>query len=151
MTASAITPLFVPRSVSAPQRRSPSPRGPLPIAAMPALRSPDAPVYGMAAMDDRGRITDRLVLRSLGWIPGTSIHLDVHGDVAVARPDGPSRITAPGHLRLPAIVRQQLGLRPGDRVLLVARPATSRLLVYTATALDALLAGSRPASSGGPA
>jgi hypothetical protein len=118
---------------------------------MPALRSPDVAVYGMAAMDDRGRITDRLVLRSLGWIPGTSIHLDVIGDVAVARPGGPIRITAPGHLRLPATVRHQLGLRPGDRVLLVARPATSRLLVYPATALDALLAGSRPASSGGPA
>jgi hypothetical protein len=120
---------------------------------MPALRPPDASVYGMAAMDDRGRLTERLVLRALGWTPGTSIYLNVDGCIAVvtAGPGGPNRITAPGHLRLPATVRHLLDLRPGDRMLLVARPAASRLLLYRPASLDALLASTVLTPSGGPA
>jgi hypothetical protein len=119
---------------------------------MPALRRPDADVYGMAAMDDRGRITDRSVLRALGWIPGTSIHTEVAGAVAVltARPGGPGQVTAPGHLRLPATVRHRLGLRPGDRMLLAGRPAASRLLLYPPATLDALLASTELTPSDGP-
>ena len=108
-------------------------------------------MYGTAATDDRGRIADRLVLRALGWEPGTSIHVEVHGGVAVvtAGPGGPSRLTAPGHLRLPAKVRHQLGLRSGDRVLLVARPAALQLLLYPPAALDALLTSTGSTPSGG--
>lgn len=153
VTASAITPLFVPRSVPTTQHRAPSPRGPLPIAAMPALRPPDAAVYGMAAMDDRGRITDRSVLRALGWIPGTPIRMEVDGGVAVitAGPDGPSQITPPGHLRLPATVRHRLGLRPGNRMLLAAIPAAPRLLLYPPGTLDAVLASTALSPFGRPA
>jgi hypothetical protein len=116
---------------------------------MPALRPPDAAVYGMEAMDDRGRLTDRSVLRALGWIPGTSIHIEVESGVAIvtARPDGSTQITAPGHLRLPATLRH----RPGDRVLIAGRPGASRLLLYPPAALDALLASTVLSPSGGPA
>jgi hypothetical protein len=104
-------------------------------------------------MDDRGRLTDRPVLRALGWIPGTTLRMEVDGRVAVvtAGPRGSSQITAPGHLRLPATVRHQLGLRPGDRILLAARPAASRLMLYPPATLDALLATTALYPSGGPA
>lgn len=102
-------------------------------------------------MDDRGRVTDRSLFRALGWGPGTFIHVEVDGGVAVVTsgPGGPGRLTTPGQLRLPATIRHQLGLRPGDRVLLVARPAAARLLLYAPAVIDALLASSGSSPSGG--
>lgn len=153
MTASAITPLLVPSSAPHTQQRSAVQRGPLPLVAMPALRPIDAAVYGMAAMDDRGRITDRPVLSALGWIPGTSVHVEAKGDVAAvtAGCGGTGQVTAPGRIRLPASVRHRLDLRPGDRLLLVGRPAASLLLLYPPTALDALLASTELWPPAGPA
>lgn len=152
MTGLVITPLLVPPVAPAADHRAPSPRRALPLAAMPPVRPPDAAVYGMAAMDDRGRITDRPVLRALGWTPGTRTHVHVRHDIAIvtARSDGPHAVTAHGHLRLPVPVRHRLDLRPGDRMLLAAIPAEARLIVYPPAALDALLAASDLASGGQP-
>lgn len=65
MTAPAITPLLVPPSPSPTVPRPQSLRRPLPVAFVPAARPSDAAVYGMAAMDDRGRVTDRSLFRAL--------------------------------------------------------------------------------------
>lgn len=153
MSAPAITPLLVPGTVRPTRHRPPPPRRALPLAALPALRPSDAAAYGMAAMDDRGRLSDRSVLDALGWVPGTAVGVDVEDGVggAAALPatipvalvvtGGSGRITPAGHLRLPAIVRHRLGLRAGDRVLLTAHPALARLVCYPPAALDALLTG----------
>jgi hypothetical protein len=95
----------------------------------------------MAAMDDRGRVADRSVLRVLGWDAGTRVRVEVAAGIAVVTADlsGPSRITASSHLRLAASVRHRLGLRPGDRLLLAASPAASRVVLYPPAALDALI------------
>lgn len=153
-TGPLITPLFVPAVVlGRRQRRPAAPRTVLPLAAVPAPRPHDAAVYGMAAIDDRGRIADQLVLRALRWDPGTGVDIEVNGGVAMltARPGGVDRVTHAGRFRLPASVRHQLCLAPGDRVLLVARTAASQLVVYPPATLDAILASTGPSSSGGPA
>ena len=150
---SVLTPLFVPSVVpGAAQPRTAGPHTVLPLAAVPTPRPHDAAVYGMAAIDDRGRITDHVVLRALRWAPGTSFDLEVSVGVATltARPGVAGRITRVGRFRLPASVRHQLHLAPGDRVLLVARPAASQLVVHPAAALDAILAGTGPSSLGDP-
>jgi hypothetical protein len=136
-----------------PQRRPAAPRAVLPLTAVPAARPINAAVYGMAAIDDRGRIADQLVVRALRWDPGTCIGVDVDGGVAMltARPDGVGRVAHTGRVRLPASVRHQLRLGPGDRVLLVARPAAAQLIAYPPAALDAILASTWPSSPGGPA
>lgn len=123
------------------------------MAALPAPRPHDAAVYGMAALDDRGRITDQVVLRALGWDPGTRIDVDVSGGVAVvaARSEGTGRVVAAGRFRLSAAVRHQLRVGPGDRVLLAAHPLASRLVICPPVALDALLPSAEPLVSGGPA
>ncbi|MGQ0573874.1 MAG: AbrB/MazE/SpoVT family DNA-binding domain-containing protein [Pseudonocardia sp.] len=123
------------------------------MAALPTPRPHDAAVSGMAAVDDRGRITDHVVLRALRWASGTSVGLEVSGGVATltARPGGAGCITCVGRFRLPASVRHQLHLAPGDRVLLVAQPAASQLVVHPPAALDAILPGTGPSSPGDPA
>ena len=150
-----ITPLLVPGAVRPMRHRSPPPQRALPLAALPALRPADAVVYGMAAMDDRGRLGDRSVLGALGWLPGTAVGVDVEdgvdGAAALVVTGGSGRITAAGHLRLPATVRHRLGLRAGDRVLLAGQPAAARLVCYPPATLDTVLAGFGTTASGDPA
>ena len=118
-----------------------------------AIKS-DPVAYGMAAMDVHGRLSDRSVLDALGWAPGTAIGMDVEdgpgGPAAVAVTGGSGRITVAGQLRLPARLRNRLGLRAGDRVLLAGHPAVARLVCYPPATLDAVLAAVATSASGDP-
>jgi bifunctional DNA-binding transcriptional regulator/antitoxin component of YhaV-PrlF toxin-antitoxin module len=99
-------------------------------------------VYGLAALDDRGRLADRTIMRALGWSAG--LRLDIREAVGLlvvhARPDGEFQVTGQGHLRLPALIRHRCGLEPGDRVLLAADPPQRRLVIYPPAVLDDLTA-----------
>ncbi|MCX2729413.1 AbrB/MazE/SpoVT family DNA-binding domain-containing protein [Saccharopolyspora sp. NFXS83] len=99
-------------------------------------------VCAVASVDSRGRVSDRSVVRSLGWIAGQRLDLRaVAGSVLVAcREDGVFSLTSQGHLRLPAAVRHWCALQPGQRVLLAAEPAHDALAVHTMPVLDSLLA-----------
>ncbi|MFJ8686752.1 hypothetical protein [Micromonospora wenchangensis] len=74
----------------------------------------------MAALDAGGRIADSGVVRALGWVPGTRLHIHEGAGLVVLRADrqGVFTVTGQGHLLLPAAVRQWCGLAAGDRVLL---------------------------------
>jgi bifunctional DNA-binding transcriptional regulator/antitoxin component of YhaV-PrlF toxin-antitoxin module len=95
-------------------------------------------VYGLAALDDRGRLADRTIMRALGWSAG--LRLDIRDAVGLlvvhARADGEFRVTGQGHLRLPVLIRRRCGLEPGDRVLLAADPPQRRLVIYPPAVLD---------------
>lgn len=151
MTVSAVTPLFVPPPGSVPGHRAPTLRRGLPLASVPSPRPPGAAVYGMAAMDCRGRIADQAVLRALGWPPGTPTDVRTSGGIVIvaAGAGDAGTVTTHGHLRLPAAIRHRLGLQPGDRVLLVGRPTEARLIIYPPAALDELLACADLDPSGG--
>ncbi|SHG73255.1 AbrB/MazE/SpoVT family DNA-binding domain-containing protein [Streptoalloteichus hindustanus] len=112
----------------------------LPLPAVPALRA-TATVYGLAAVDTRGRVADQITVRALGWAPGTRLNLHEAQGLLVIQPDpeGVSIVGGQGYLRLPAPVRHWFGLVPGDRVLLVADPARGRLVVHPPSSLDALI------------
>lgn len=112
----------------------------LPLPSLIAQRTTTT-VYGLAAIDDRGRIADRVVLRALGWSAGRRLVIDESWGLLVIFPDAsaPAQVTGQGHLRVPATLRHRCGLRSGDRVLLAADPEQHRLVVYPSTALDALL------------
>ncbi len=131
----------------APPRRSdePSPprRGsqrPLPLAPLVAPRARST-VYGLAAVDDRGRVADHEIVRALCWRAGTRLDIRVVGGVIVvaASDDGAFSVTNNGHIRLPATVRRSCAVEPGDRVLLVAEPANGVLSVHPPAALDTML------------
>jgi len=125
-------------------------RGPLPLAQHPAART-SATVYGLAILDCRGRLADRAVLRALGWQAGTRLEIRATGGMLVihADPLGRSRVTAAGHLRLPAPIRNRCGLSGGDRVLLAADPTRARLVLHPPAALDAMIEGCHPRELGG--
>jgi hypothetical protein len=95
-------------------------------------------VYGLAAVDDRGRVADRVVLRALGWRPGQRLTIAETGGVLTVHidPAGDFQVTNQGHLRIPAALRHRCGLSAGHRVLLAADPDRSRLSIYPPAALD---------------
>jgi bifunctional DNA-binding transcriptional regulator/antitoxin component of YhaV-PrlF toxin-antitoxin module len=127
-------------------------REPLPLPSLVAGRTSTV-VYGLAAIDDRGRVADRVVLRSLGWSAG--LRLDIRETAGVLTvtvdSDGGYQITNQGNLRLPAPLRHRCGLAAGDRVLLAADPDLSRLAIYPPAALDNALAVCADAAGGEPA
>ena len=99
-------------------------------------------VYGLAALDDRGRLADRAIMRVLGWSAGLRLDIREAGSVLVvhACPDGEFQVTGQGHLRLPVLIRHRCALEPGDRVLLAADPGQRQLVIYPPAVLDDLTA-----------
>jgi bifunctional DNA-binding transcriptional regulator/antitoxin component of YhaV-PrlF toxin-antitoxin module len=106
----------------------------------------------MATMDSRGRLAEQAVVRGLGWLPGTPTEVRVSGGLVLvaAGTNEVSAVSRHGHLRLPATVRHRVGLRPGDRVLLVGRPAEAVVILYPPAALDAVLTGPAADPTGEP-
>jgi hypothetical protein len=125
-------------------------RGPLPLPSLISRRTSTV-VYGLSALDDRGRVADRVVMRALGWSAG--LRLDIYETAGVLTvttdPDGGYQVTNQGHLRLPAPLRHRCGLEAGDRVLLAADPDRSRLAIYPPAALDTLLSQQPTDTAGG--
>ena len=121
-------------------------RGPLPLPTLLPRRTSTV-VYGVSAVDDRGRV----VMRALGWSAG--LRLDIHETAGVLTvaidPDGGYQVTNQGHLRLPAPLRHRCGLKAGDRVLLAADPDRSRMAIYPPAALDPLLPQRSTEATGG--
>lgn len=122
---------------------------PLPLPTLPPGRTSTV-IYGLAAVDDRGRVADRVVLRSLGWSAGLRLDIDEAAGVLTVTtdPDGGYQITNQGNLRLPASLRLRCGLAAGDRLLLAADPDRSRLAIYPPAALDHALARSADTAGG---
>lgn len=102
-----------------------------------------AAVYGVARIDNRGRVSDAAVERALGWAPGARLNIQeaegvifVHGDDR-----GAFAVSAQGHVYLPLSLRRWCGLGTGDQVLLVATTIPSALAIFPAPKLDDLFAG----------
>ncbi|PWV73989.1 hypothetical protein SAMN05421630_110164 [Prauserella marina] len=112
---------------------------------------PGTAVYGLAAVDGRGRVADRAVFTALNWTPGTSLAIRfTHGALVVTTdPCGVFGMTSQGHLRLSAPVRRCCGLASGDRVLLTAYPEHGALFVHPPSMLDTLLADCHATLLGG--
>jgi hypothetical protein len=106
-------------------------------------------VYGMSAVDVHGRLTCRVVTAALGWVEGTRwTARETEGVLVItADPGGVHVVGVQDRLRIPAQSRARFGVRPGDRVLLVADPPFARLTVYPPGALDQLLASGQVESS----
>ncbi len=104
---------------------------PIPIPALPCPTAREAE-YGLATLDQYGRLADRTVLRALHWGPGHPLALTlVSGSVLViAHDDGTARVGNDEYLRLPVGVRRACRLVPGDRVLLVADPPSGQLFLH---------------------
>jgi hypothetical protein len=115
----------------------------LPLAALPTAPGPLVDtVYSISVVDKAGRIGDRSLIRSLGWVPGT--RLDMHertGLILVrASADGVHRVSDTGFATLPLTVRRWCRMRAGDRVLLAGYLVTGMLVIHPLPVIHTLLA-----------
>ncbi|MFI5843920.1 hypothetical protein ACIA8K_29900 [Catenuloplanes sp. NPDC051500] len=133
-----------------PDAPSPVPRKALPLARLQARRSGRL-VYGLATLDMKGRVADRVLMRELGWEPGTRLDMRERGALLFITEDeaGVFSVRRDGRLVLPAGVRRWAGLSAGSRVLLVADPKIGRLVIHPPVALDGMVAAAQAAALGG--
>jgi hypothetical protein len=69
-------------------------RGPLPLPSLISRRTSTV-VYGLSAIDDRGRVADRVVMRALGWSAGLRLDMTRPADRS-ARAAPTPRVAVPG-------------------------------------------------------
>jgi hypothetical protein len=109
MTGTVITPVIfpttTPRHDTYPARSpgaTPATRYPLPLPVLHAPRTSNA-VYGLAAVDCRGRIADHTIT-ALAWTPDTRLNFHECQELLILRTHthGTLTVTRQGHLRLPA-------------------------------------------------
>lgn len=125
---------------------APSPRvqvtvPPLPLADVTPHSTGKSTRYGIASVDDRGRVADSSLVLALQWQPGDPLSIDVLSGSIVIRSDrrGLYTVARRGNIPIPARIRQRCGLSAGDRVLLVAMPDFATLVVHPRHALDAMV------------
>lgn len=95
-------------------------------------------------MPDRsGRVTERGLLRALGWYPGhrISIHPRAGMLIVASALAGPQVVGSRGELPLPAIARQMCAIAPGRPLVLAALVAHDLLVIHPASTIARLLAG----------
>jgi hypothetical protein len=153
MASPVVTPLIPPRMRSG--GRSGSRPGAInqrrvPLSRVPSSRDQSS-VYGLAVVNNRGRVAAQSVLHALGWQPGTHLSIREQAGLVVvtADPAGASRLTGEGHLRIPAPVRRWCALAGGSQVLLVADHAARRLVIHPPQSLDAMVGRCHAAVFGG--
>ena len=109
-------------------------------------------LLAVSRLDHSGRVGDHVLLTALGWQPGDrhDIHQAPHGAELHRSPAGRFRIDSRGNVFVPAGTRKLLGLRSGDRVVLVASPSTGTLHIHPVGIVTALLANLYRQSAGDP-
>jgi hypothetical protein len=97
-------------------------------------------VYGMTAVDARGRLAERMVIMALGWHAGDLLSVRVAGGAITITTDaeGHVAVSRNGRVHLPADARHACAIDVGDRVLLAAEPQQGRLVVHPVARLDVL-------------
>ena len=107
--------------------------------------------YTLTTVGANGRLGDRAVVRCAGWSAHTRVDIrEDHGLITVtADPGGSFQVSAQGFLLLPATVRHWCRLRAGDRVLVVANPATPGLVIHPPAALESMILAAHRAAWGG--
>ena len=140
MTGQPLTPVIPSSAVPAGRQRATGAGGrPLPLARPEPVPSvPDDMVYGLGRIDASGRIADRAVTSALGWRGGDRLTLTADAGIITVRREPGGMITLPGRccIAIPAALRRRCGLRPGDRVLLAARPEADTLTAYSLAVVD---------------
>ncbi|MFJ8911135.1 hypothetical protein [Amycolatopsis sp. NPDC102389] len=96
-------------------------------------------------------MSDRSILKTLGWGPGDSLQITVIDSAVVVHPHSAGVFVVPPrpYLVLPALVRRRCGIHAGDRLLLAADPSHGALVVHPLAALDELLVAHHASLAGG--
>jgi bifunctional DNA-binding transcriptional regulator/antitoxin component of YhaV-PrlF toxin-antitoxin module len=125
------------------------PLRPLPLTSLHQLSRDTTMLYDVGRVDESGRISNRDIVRALGWQPGDK--LDVipapSGIVILSSPDGLHTVPAKSCIAIPAAARRLHNIETGDHVLLAAAPEYGLVIIHTRQAVNDMLARYHSASS----
>lgn len=113
----------------------------LPIACFPRFLEGPGSIAVITSADHSGRLSDRSVLRRLGWGPGTTLHVRLveAAWIEVAEGRGPLTVTDQGYLRLPLAIRRLCRLRAGARLLVMAWDDVPRMIACDVNVVASVL------------
>ncbi|MEY8042611.1 AbrB/MazE/SpoVT family DNA-binding domain-containing protein [Saccharopolyspora cebuensis] len=115
---------------------------PLPVAELGSVLREAELAYRIASVDGRGRVSDRVTVERLGWMPGVRLTIDAGKNCSVIvnpHAQGAQMVTSQGYIRIPARIRKQIGIDSGGRVLIVAAVERDFLMVHPLVVLDEML------------
>lgn len=97
--------------------------------------------YSLTTTCCHGQLGDRTPVRLLNWHPDQPVALVVKDSAVVGfdDPRGAYRIGPRGHLRLPAAIRHQCGIAPGQKLLVAVSTERRIVIAYPTAALDQAL------------
>jgi bifunctional DNA-binding transcriptional regulator/antitoxin component of YhaV-PrlF toxin-antitoxin module len=115
---------------------------PLPLIALHRLSRDTTMVYGVGRVDASGRVSNRDIVRTLGWRPGDKLEIvpTLGGIVILVGPDGLFSVPATPCIVIPAATRRHHDISAGDHVLLAAAPEYGIVIVHTRQAMNDMLA-----------
>lgn len=97
--------------------------------------------YGMSRVHASGRVAVRAIVQVLGWMHGDRFDIATSSGAVLIRPnpDGAFALPSKLYVILPVGIRRWCGISVGDKVLLVAAPEQSLLVIHTMTTLDTMI------------
>ena len=118
----------------------------VPLPVLPALNhlrglNPTKLHVSTTRTDRSGRIHERILLRELGWEPGSRMDMDtLHGMIVIAAtPTGQHTIDHRNTIKLPASLRRLCGINYGPPLVLAAAIPEQVMIVHPAAVVAQLL------------
>lgn len=119
----------------------------VPLAVLPTLRRldnlhPAELLVSTSRMDRSGCVHEQILLRELGWNPGSRVEMDtMHSMILIAAtPDGQHTIDHRGAIKLPATLRRLCGVEYGPPLVLAAVVPEQVMVVHPSATVAHLLA-----------
>jgi bifunctional DNA-binding transcriptional regulator/antitoxin component of YhaV-PrlF toxin-antitoxin module len=99
-------------------------------------------LYGVGRVDASGRVSNRDIVRALGWQPGDKLEVipALGGIVILSSPDGLLSVPLKPYIVIPAAARLLHNIEAGDHVLLAAAPEYGIVIIHTRQAVNDMLA-----------
>ena len=121
---------------------SAEPLRPLPLVGLQQLSRDTTMLYGVGRVDASGRVSNRDIVRALGWQPGDRLEVipTLSAIVILSSPDGLLSVPVKPYIVIPASARRLHNIEAGDHVLLAAAPEYGIVIIHTRQAMNDMLA-----------
>jgi bifunctional DNA-binding transcriptional regulator/antitoxin component of YhaV-PrlF toxin-antitoxin module len=115
---------------------------PLPLVSLHQLSRDTTMLYDVGRVDASGRVSNRDIVRALGWRPGDKLEViaTLSAIVIFSSPNGLLSVPLKPYIVIPTTARRLHNIEAGDHVLLAAAPEYGIVIVHTRQAMNDMLA-----------
>ena len=115
---------------------------PLPLVSLHQISRDTTMLYDVGRVDTSGRVSNRDIVRALGWRPGDKLEViaTLSAIVIFSSPNGLLSVPLKPYIVIPTAARRLHNIEPGDHILLAAAPEYGIVIVHTRQAMNDMLA-----------